>query len=495
MRWLTVALLLVLAAALAYFLVARLRVADSARTEPAASARPPAHSLAVLPFVNMSADPAQEYFSDGLTEELLNSLSHVNGLQVAARTSSFTFKGRQTDIATVARSLNVAAILEGSVRRAGTTVRISAELVNAASGFQLWSQSYDRDLGDVLKLQTEIANAVAGALEVKLMGDEAVRIELGGTRNAAAFDAYLHAARAFTTSHVADDLRFAVAGFDEALRLDPDYALAYTGRARALIKYATQLAPRAEVADSLRRAEADARHALELAPDLAEAHLALGNLYWNELDFRQAGAELERARTLAPGDARTLGDYGELAALMGRSSDGVAAARRAVVLDPLNTGAYFNLGFALFYTRQYPQAVEAFDELLALDPDSPGAHASKGRVLYMQGNYGQAAASCELRPEHWLSQLCLAISYERLGRHAEARGMRAQVVKSLGDAGKYQVAEIYAQWGEEAQALDALDAALRLRDPGLSHIRTDPLLDPLRETARFAGIEHALNFP
>src|SRR5262245_30373226 len=171
--------------------------ANSAASPSAATFNPPAHSIAVLPFVNMSGDKEQEYFSEGLTEELLNSLSRINELQVAARTSSFSFQGEHPDIATVAHKLNVGAVLEGSVRRAANTVRITAQLVNGITGFHLWSQVYDRDLGDVLKLQTEIATAVASALKVTLLGNEATKIELGGTHNPGAFDAYLRGSKAF----------------------------------------------------------------------------------------------------------------------------------------------------------------------------------------------------------------------------------------------------------------------------------------------------------
>ncbi len=165
-----------------------------------ASFSPPPHSIAVLPFVNMSGDQEQEYFSEGLTEELLNSLARVNELQVAARTSSFSFQGQHPDIVTVAHRLNVGAVLEGSVRRSAHTVRITAQLVNGVTGFHLWSQTYDRDLGDVLKLQTEIANDVAAALKVTLLGDVTAKVELGGTRNPAAFDAYLRAKKKDTGS-------------------------------------------------------------------------------------------------------------------------------------------------------------------------------------------------------------------------------------------------------------------------------------------------------
>src|SRR5262249_53864779 len=192
----------------------------SAPSTGAANFNPPPHCIAVLPFVNMSGDKEQEYFSEGLIEELLNSLSRINDLQVAARTSSFSFQGEHPDIATVAHKLNVGAVLEGSVRRAANTVRISVQLVNGVTGFHLWSQAYDRDLGDVLKLQTEIATAVASALKVTLLGDEATKIELGGTSNPGAFDAYLRGSKAFMSRHGAKEVQAAIAAYTEAIGLD-----------------------------------------------------------------------------------------------------------------------------------------------------------------------------------------------------------------------------------------------------------------------------------
>src|SRR5262249_47816061 len=202
-------------------------------TTPAAQAsaaptafNPPPRSIAVLPFVNMSGDKEQEYFSDGLTEELLNDLARINELQVAARTSAFSFKGKDTDIGTVARKLNVGTVLEGSVRRSGHTIRVTTQLINAVTGFHLWSETYNRDLGDVLKLQTEIATAVASALKVTLLGDIAAKIEVGGTRNPAALDAYLRATKTFFFELTnQENVETAVAGYTEAIRLDPDYAL------------------------------------------------------------------------------------------------------------------------------------------------------------------------------------------------------------------------------------------------------------------------------
>jgi TolB-like protein len=245
--------------------------AGQAAAPSTAAFNPPPHSIAVLPFVNMSGDKEQEYFSEGLTEELLNSLSRINALQVAARTSSFSFQGEHPDIATVAHKLNVAAVLEGSVRRSAHTVRITTQLVNGVTGFHVWSQTYDRDLGDILQLQSDIATAVASALKVTLLGDEESKIELGGTRNPAAFDAYLRATKTYW-AHFSNlkDTEPAIAGYTEAIRLDPDYALAYSGRSIANAHAVAGATTTSTIRAGLDKAEADARKAIALAPDMSE---------------------------------------------------------------------------------------------------------------------------------------------------------------------------------------------------------------------------------
>ena len=271
----------------------------------------------MLPFVNLSGDKEQEYFSDGLTEELLNSLAEINELQVAARTSAFSFKGKNTDIGTIARKLNVGAVLEGSVRRSAHTIRITAQLINAVTGFHLWSKTYDRDIGDVLKLQTEIATAVASALKVTLLGDVAAKVELGGTRNPAAFDAYLRGAKVYSSFRDSKDLPAAIAAYTEAIRLDPHYALAFAARSIALSDVAAEAATEAAMREGFDKAQADARQALALAPDLAQAHLALAYVSDNTLDFTQASEAYERALALAPGNAQVLRLSGRICSLHG----------------------------------------------------------------------------------------------------------------------------------------------------------------------------------
>jgi TolB-like protein/tetratricopeptide (TPR) repeat protein len=497
------AVALVVLAAVAYFLADRFWIAKHATPETAARTgmaptafNPPPHSIAVLPFVNLSGDKEQEYFSDGLTEEMLNSLAEIGELQVAARTSSFYFKGKDVDLVTVAHKLNVGAVLEGSVRRSARTIRITTQLINAATGFHLWSKTYDRDLGDVLKLQTEIATAVASALKVTLLGDVAAKVELGGTRNPAAFDAYLRGAKAYSSIHEAKDIPTAIAAYTEAIRLDPHYALAFAGRSIALSNAAEEAQTAAEVREGFDKAQADARQALALAPDLAQAHLALAAVSEDgTLDFTQAGEAYERALALAPGNAEVLRRSGAFAALMGHFDAALAATRRAVVLDPLSRQSHSGLRQALYFARRYEEAVTASAEVISLDPDYKANYSARGFTYYGLGDLQGARASCETNPDYWLSQWCLAVIYDKLGRHADAEAELTKLKAALGDAAAYQYATIYAQWGNRAKALEWLETAWRLRDPGLENLKTDPLLDPLRQEPRFQAIERELKFP
>jgi serine/threonine-protein kinase len=459
---------------------------------------PPAHSIAVLPFVNISGDKDQEYFSDGLTEELLNSLARINELQVAARTSAFSFKGKDADIATIARALNVGAVLEGSVRRSAHTVRITAQLINAITGFHFWSQTYDRDLGDVLKLQTDIANSVASALKVTLLGDMAAKIELGGTRHPAAFDAYLRGRTAARAAFVpgSNGHQTAIAEYTEAIRLDPNYALAFAVRSLVVADAANffeqDLPARTAGFD---RAQADARHAIALAPGLAEGHVALAFILEIKMNYAQASEEYDRAIALGPGNVVALANFGGFAVFMGRTDVGIVAARRAVAADPLNWATYEKLGQALAHARRYEEALVAYQELMALNHEVTQAYSLPGLAHYLLGQFESARAACEIKPDDWQSQMCLAVTYRKLGQRADAERLLSKMKASGGDSNAYQYAEIYAQWGNAAKALEWLDTALRLRDGGLEELKTDPLLDPLRQEPHFRSIERALKFP
>ena len=506
-RRLAIATVTVLAVALAYsiadrqWISKRYTVAELApAAEPAQRSTatsgvafvPPPHSIAVLPFVNLTGDKEQEYFSDGLTEELLNALAEINELQVAARTSSFSFR-EHPDIVTVARKLNVATVLEGSVRRSGRTVRVTVQLLNGVNGFHLWSHSYDRDIGDVLKLQSEIAMAVTGALKVTLLGDPAARIEQGGTRNPAAFDAYLRGyQRAFyDPGDTQQNLQEGIAALSEAIRLDPSYALAFAARSRALCNSAPYLKNTPAVRSAFERAHEDAKRAIALAPELGESHVSLALWYETAaLDFHLADKEFTQALLLAPGNVRVQTRYSEFTGAMGRSEASIAAAQRAVVLDPLHAFTRISLASALTNARRFREAIAALTDAIALRPEQ-NSYEFLGYLHYLLGDLQRAREACDRANGH----ACLAITYRKLGQRAAAEEELAKLHALRGDTGAVDYAMVHAQWGDNATALAWLDTALRLHNPELEELKSDPTLDPLRKEPRFQAIERALNFP
>ena len=497
----------VVAGALVYFAIDRFWISKHPIPQPTAPAAqasavptafsPPPHSIAVLPFVNMSGDKEQEYFSDGLSEELLNDLARINELHVAARTSAFSFKGKDTDIGAIARKLNVGTVLEGSVRRSKNTVRITAQLIDTATGFHLWSQTYDRNLDDLLKLQADIAEAVASALKVKLLGDAVSEMKVGGTRNAAAYDAYLRSASAYWQVSSERDTESVRAGFQEAVHLDPNFALAYAGWSLALNAYADLFAQGPAVGDFYRQARAQALKAVSLAPELAEGHLALAIAYERSLDFTRASDEFQRAMTLAPGNARVLRNYSAFAVSMGHTDAGIAAARRAKVLDPLNGNSHGFLSTDLRLARQYDEALAAYQDALVLLPNDLSLPPVGALVFYALGDFETMRTVCEGDKQGDIHdyQVCLALAYHKLGRQTDAASALARFKALRGDAGAYDCATIYAQWGDAREALGWLESALGLRDPQLISLKTEPLLDPLRKEARFQAIERELKFP
>jgi TolB-like protein/tetratricopeptide (TPR) repeat protein len=471
--------------------------APRAQSAPVNAFNPPPHSIAVLPFVNMSGDKDQEYFSDGLSEELLNDLSRINELQVAGRTSSFYFKGKDVELATIVRKLNVGPVLEGSVRRSAHTVRVTAQLINAVTGFHMWSQTYDRSLGDVLKLQTEIAEAVASALQATLLGDVATKSAVGGTRNAAAHDAYLRASSGYWQQKNATDLQRVIADYEEAVRLDPRFALAYAELAHALNLYTRYAGP--AVQEWIRRAQEPAQRAIALAPDLPEGHLALADFFLDSLDFTRASEEYNRAVALAPGSARVLKGYGYFAVLIGHSDVGIAALRRAVTLDPLNISNHIHLIGALRLAKRSDESLAAYRDALVFLPNSAWVQAVGVQSYYALGDFETVRALCEAELKQgntqgdwpgWLSS-----AYYKLGRHADADAALESMKGIWGDAAAVGYAEIYAQRGETLKALEWLETGLRLHDTDLQYLKVEPMLDPLRNEPRFQAIERELKFP
>jgi TolB-like protein/tetratricopeptide (TPR) repeat protein len=461
-----------------------------------APATAPAHSVAVLPFSNISGDPHDEYFSDGLSEELLNTLAAVPGLKVAARTSSFSFKGRNEEVGEIARKLNVATVLEGSVRRDKSHVRISTELIDAGTGFQRWSQTYDRDLKDVLALQSEIAGAVAGALKVKLLQSDSGG-DVGGTENPKAFDAYLRAEQLTQRPKISAQVgEETLRAYDAAIALDPNYANALRGRAESRIDYAFNSdLPPTEVRRLTELGIADARKAAELAPALGAAHSVIGNALAGQQDYAGALAEFTKALALSPGDVRVYRESAGFIVGMGDFEGAIALAHRATELDPLNPKAYETLQFVYYYARRYQDSLAAGNQGLQLGRDVSRALGWQGFAYIELRNYEAARGACAGEKMQWVSFTCLAIVYDRLGRRAQAEASLGQLIHKYGDSASYQQAQVYAAWGDAARALEALGRARRVSDPGLQGMRVDPLFARIQDDPGFKALIAQLNFP
>jgi TolB-like protein/Tfp pilus assembly protein PilF len=505
--WLLAAALIVIGVAVAWLATDRLRSSTAARqaaasTQPVEAAfAPPPRSIAVLPFVNMSGDASQDYFSDGISEELLNSLSRLNDLQVVARTSSFSFKGQNVDVATIAHKLNVGAVLEGSVRRAGNTVRITVQLINAVTGFHIWSQTYDRQLSDILKVQTDVATAVAQQLEVKLAGNETAVLELGSTSNPAAYEAYLRGSELLSNGSTATaDLRAALAALDQAIALDPNYALAHARRAIALtdISIFVDLTP-AEIAAMRAQARQAAERAVALAPELGDAHVALADvLSVGLLDFAAAAPEFDRALALSPGSARVQMGFAAFAGQLGHSAAAVSAARRAASLDPRNGLVQLTLGQVLTFAGQYGEALTALRAAKGLLPNSDYVNFNIANTMLAAGQFEQARVLCESMTapsQAGARHLLLALAYHGLKRQADAENEAAQIKALIKDQGSVELAGVYAQLGDKAAALEQLALAEQHHDPAFQVLRVAWQLEPIRNEPQFKAIEARMKFP
>jgi len=441
-------------------------------------------SVAVLPFVNMSGNPETEYFSDGLSEELLNVLAKVNSLKVAARTSSFHFKGHTGDIEEIASKLGVAAVLEGSVRHSGKRIRITAQLINAKDGYHLWSETFDRELDDIFEVQDEISVAVVRALKVKLLGEDTSSGNFGGTTNPEAFNAYLQGMHYRNRGSNKEALLLAVENYRKAIELDPDYAQAYAGLATSLEHLATNnFADLDQVVD---KAEEAARKSIELAPTLATGHLVLSTIAVGyRLDKATAIKEIGTALALEPGNVAVLIEHARIHALCNDFENALSTARTAQELDPVSTAAAQLLGHALYFSRHYDEAIDAFRHALSLDPHYPRPQYGIGMCQYQLGNVEAAAKSVAQEPLDWMLYSGLAIIERKLGNDEAAEEAMASLIKSHRDNGLYQQAQVLGQWGHVDKSIDSLLKAREIGDPGVSQIVVDPLIDPLREEPRF----------
>ncbi len=460
------------------------RIAGSPR--PADSARRAAPvSLAVLPFADLSPNKDQEYFTDGLTEELMSVLTRVEGLRVAARVSSFAFKGETPKIAEVGSRLDVSAILEGSVRKADRRIRITAQLVDVDDGFHLWSQTYERRLDDIFAVQADIARSVAAALEVALdLGDA----KASASTSADAYTAYLQG-RYFVTRFTEENLNRALGYFHQALALDGDYAPAWAALADLYFHLAGTFGsvPLAAGMTDARRA---AERALELDEGSAAAHAVLGRVRMSfDWDWSAAEASLGRALELEPHNAAVLLDASILALTIGDVDQALALNRRAIELDPLNPLAHQRLVRPAGLAGLPDEATAALDRALALAPEQAFAHFARGALLLLQSRPEEALGEMRKEPRPAYRLFGLALAHYDLGHLLEADATLAELIERFGAEAAYQIAEVYAYRGEAELAFEWLDRAYAQRDGGLAWwLKTDPFLAGLEDDPRYLAL-------
>ena len=448
-----------------------------------------ATSIAVLPFVNLSADPENEYFSDGMTEEIINAIAKVEGLQVASRTSSFALKGKNLDIAEAGRKLHAGSVLEGSVRKAGNRIRIAVQLINVANGYHIWSETYDRQLEDVFAIQDEISRAIVGALKVRLTGDQQrAPLVVPATENLEAYTLYLRG-RFFYNHFTESDLKRSLDLYRQALAEDPKYARAYAGIADSWIGMADDwLSPD----DAYPRAKEAAERALALDPTLPEAYTALGKvLGWYEWDFRGAVAKIESALALNPNYAEAHFVLGSVLPCIGRLEDATPEIRRALELDPLHWEVGFWVARFLVYEGRYAKAIEQAKAMFEISPTLYRAYLIMGHAHFELGDphaaledYRRAQALEGSVPSY---DAFVARALALTGEEEKARRILAGLVERSRE--RYIRPEVlavgYAAIGDLDQAFAHLGEALAARSAGLIYLAVDQIYAPLRADPRF----------
>ena len=464
------------------------QASTAAAPAPAKDAIDP-RSIAVLPFVDMSQGRDQEYFSDGLSEELLNLLAQLPQLKVIARTSSFSFKGKEADVATIARALKVAHVLEGSVRKSGNTLRVTAQLVRTSDSTHLWSQTYDRELTDVFKVQDEIAAAVVDALKVKLLPGQ----DLASARrsnNTEAYNQYL-LGNAFNRRENPDGWRRAVAAYQKALALDPGYGAAQAGLSAARARLADTTGDPAGKAQS--RSEAD--KAVAMAPTLPDAYInrGIGRLAF-ERDWAGAQADFDKALSLAPGNPQAQAGRTRLLIARGEVLEAIAVLRKMVEYDPLDAGEWGQLGRMLNAAGDFPAAREALDRSLEISPESNVVLYHRGMNELLQGRAAEAMPYFR-RAGSGYGGAGRAMAEFTLGNAQAAQRELDAEIAGYSRGAAYQIAEIYAWRGEKEKTFEWLERAYAQNDGGLSFIKADPLMKSVQADPRFTAFLRKMGPP
>jgi serine/threonine-protein kinase len=453
-----------------------------------------ARSIAVLPFANLSGDPSQDYFSDGIAEELRSALSRLADLKVVGRTSSEAV-GKE-DAETASKKLGVVNILTGSVRKTPAVVRVAAQLVDGGTGLERWSEVYDRAPGDAIKIQTDIAQNVAQALSVALGDSAGSALTVGGTSNAEAHNLVLQSRQAMD-QRTKEDTDRAIDLVSQAIQLDPNYADAYARKAIYLTRRGNSYASNSAELWRYRTAAIPfAKKALSLAPKAPRGHFALAVIYQNQFNIDAAWSQVQQVMQLAPGDADYLSFYSFFVSRLGDQAESLRSADKVLELNPLDPDSYANKVGALFDARRYSEAVAFAQETKRKSSDLFHEPLLLGICLVMVGRLREAQEQFAMgKPDQWERLAGEAVAFARGGDKAAVQQKLQRMQQLFGDAASYQYAEIFAQAGDKQRALAALDSAWAIRDGGLINIQVDPFLDPIRNEPRFQAIVKRMNFP
>jgi TolB-like protein/DNA-binding winged helix-turn-helix (wHTH) protein len=452
-------------------------------------------SIAVLPFADMSPARDQEYFSDGLAEQLINDLAKVSGLKVIGQSSAFQFKGKNEDLRDVGRKLGVANVLEGSVRREGNHVRITAELIKADDGFQLWSQTYDRQIKDIFAVQDEIALAATEALQVKLLGGNGQPVASNPrSTNPEAYQAYLQAEYFSGRGPNKADFRKALAYADTAIKLDEKYAPAWA--LRASVQNMMAESGLIDPTEGFRSARDAAERAIALDPTLASAYLALAATQIScDWDWDAANTSIIKAAKLEPGSVEVLRMRSYLSRILGNLDQAIELYEQAVALDPLRFNSYSGLGYLLYAAGRYEEAQAALQKALDLNPQATYVHLTLDKTFIAEGEPKRALVEIDKEPFEWGKLTGQALVYHALGREQDSTAALAALIAKYYTLAPYQIAQAYAYRGESDKSFEWLERAYKQRDPGLPEIKSNPLFKNLRHDPRYTALLKRMRLP
>jgi TolB-like protein/Flp pilus assembly protein TadD len=448
-------------------------------------------SIAVLPLVNSTGDPANEYFSDGMSEEFISTLSRLQELKVIGRTSSFQFKGKTYDSKTIGEKLGVYYLLEGSVRKSADRVRIAVALIKSADGANVWSETYDRELKDIFAVQSEIAGAVAKQLNVALLGHDGQSAQLAtaatpSNQNVDAYNALLQG-NFYFYRHTADDTRKAIDYYEEAIRLDPRYALAHAKLSSAADTLAfNYVVPVQEREEAIAKAHASARSALDLAPNLPEAHSAQGTVLQTlDLNLVAAEAEFRRAVELGPQNASALANLASLLDDLGRLDEAITLRQRAIEIDPLRASFHQELAFDLIPLGRYDEAEAALRKAIELQPQAAISHSRLAVIQILRGKPGAAVELAKQETDPFWRTYALALAQFANGAHSEADAALKKLINEDADTSGSQIAEVYALRKEPEKMFEWLEHAWTTHDGGVNEMLNDPFLLAYKDDPRF----------